>query len=81
MRYTAMHKLFERMPLSLLVVLCLTLGLAPFVPQPHLWEKLGLLVAGELTRALDILDLLLHGVPWLLLIAKLFWLSRKPPRP
>jgi len=61
----------ERIPLSLLIVLCLTLGLAPFTPEPHLWEKLKLLAAGELSRALDIFDLLLHGFPWLLLIASL----------
>jgi hypothetical protein len=53
-------------------VLCLTLGLAPFTPEPHLWEKLKMLASGELTELLDIFDLLLHGAPWLLLIIKLF---------
>ena len=77
---TMMNKLFERIPLSILIVLCLTLGLAPFSPQPHLWEKLGMLAAGDLTRALDIFDLLLHGFPWLLLLAKLFWLSKTRTR-
>lgn len=66
-----MRKLFDRIPLPLLVVLCLTLGLAPFQPMPHLLEKLGMLFAGELTSALDIFDLLLHGVPWVLLAVKL----------
>ncbi|MBF9047746.1 RND transporter [Rhodobacterales bacterium LSUCC0031] len=55
----------------MLVVACLTLGLAPFTPEPHIWEKLKMLAAGELVRPLDIFDLLLHGLPWLLLIAKL----------
>ena len=59
----------DRLPWSLLVILCLTLGLAPFTP-PHVWEKLRRLVRGELVRPLDWLDLLLHGVPWLLLLAK-----------
>jgi hypothetical protein len=66
-----MRNLFNRIPLALLVVLCLTLGLAPFVPEPHLWEKLRMLALGELTKAIDIFDLLLHGIPWLLLIMKL----------
>jgi uncharacterized membrane protein len=66
-----MHNLFNRIPLSLLIVLCLTLGLAPFTPEPHLWEKLKMLASGELTELLDIFDLLLHATPWLLLIIKL----------
>ena len=53
-----------------LIALCLTLGLAPFVPQPHLTEKLRMLAAEELRRPLDIFDLALHGAPWLLLAAK-----------
>lgn len=70
------NHLFKRIPLSILIVLCLTLGLAPFAPEPHLWEKLKMLLAGELVEALDIFDLLLHGAPWLLLIGKLWSLSR-----
>jgi hypothetical protein len=61
----------DRLPLWLLLVLALTLGLAPFVPELHLWEKLKLLAAGQLVRPIDIFDLLLHAVPWLLLLAKL----------
>lgn len=66
-----MRSLFNRIPLFVLVVLCLTLGLAPFVPEPHVWEKLRMLAAGDLTRPIDIFDLCLHGLPWLLLIVKL----------
>lgn len=46
------------------------LGLAPFVPEPHVWEKLKMLAAGELTRTIDILDLLMHGAPFVLLALK-----------
>lgn len=70
-----MHKLFERIPLSILIVLCLTLGLAPFTPEPHLWEKLRMLASGKLTKPLDIFDLLLHGFPWLLLTIKAYLLA------
>ena len=73
-----MRKLFDRLPLSLLIVLCLTLGLAPFSPQPHVWEKLGMLADGKLVRPLDIFDLLLHGAPWLLLIGKLLLSAKRP---
>ena len=65
-----MH-LLDQIPLNLLILAALTLGLAPFVPEPHIWEKLKMLVAGTLTRPIDIFDLALHALPFLLLAAKL----------
>ncbi|MDH4247033.1 MAG: hypothetical protein OEW39_04380 [Deltaproteobacteria bacterium] len=53
-----------------LILLCLTLGLAPFVPQPHIVEKLRMLFSGELTRPIDIFDLLFHAWPFALLAYK-----------
>jgi len=70
-----MMKLIDNLPLTALVIVALTLGLAPFSPQPHILEKLGMLFDGALSRPLDIFDLLLHGAPWLLLALKLFRLS------
>ncbi|WP_295540145.1 RND transporter [uncultured Thiohalocapsa sp.] len=67
----AMPAWLDRLPLGLLILIALTLGLAPFVPEPHVWEKLKMLAAGALVRPIDIFDLLLHGAPWLLLLAKL----------
>lgn len=64
-------KWLDSLPLSILIVAALTLGLAPFLPEPHVWEKLKMLVGGTLRRPLDVFDLLLHGLPWLLLILKL----------
>lgn len=57
--------------ISALVVASLLLGLAPFQPEPHLWEKLKMLAAGELARPMDIFDLLMHGTPVALLILRL----------
>jgi len=53
----------------LILLLCLTLGLAPFFPEPHLWGKLKW-IAGGATGMLpkDWFDVLLHGLPWVLLI-------------
>jgi hypothetical protein len=59
----------DRIPWSVTLLLCLTLGLAPFAP-PHLWEKLQMLAHGELRRGIDIFDLALHAAPWLVLFAK-----------
>jgi hypothetical protein len=62
----------DRAPLVGFLVVALTLGLAPFSPEPHVWEKLKMLYGGELTRPIDIFDLFLHGVPWLALGLKLY---------
>ena len=51
--------------------LALTLGLAPFTPEPHIVEKLRMLAQGTLKRPLDIFDLAFHAVPFLILAAKL----------
>jgi hypothetical protein len=61
----------DKIPLSLLVLFSLLLGLAPFLPEPHLWEKLKMLAAGTLSRPIDIFDLVLHAAPWVLLALKL----------
>lgn len=66
-----MMTFLSQIPLWVLVALCATLGLAPFFPEPHIWEKLKMLAAGDLTRPVDIFDLVLHGVPWLLLMLRL----------
>ena len=66
-----MWSLILSMPVWVLVILCLTLGLAPFAPEPHIWEKLKMLAAGTLTRPIDIFDLLLHAFPFLLLALRL----------
>ena len=63
--------LLDRIDWPLAVIAALTLGLAPFVPEPHLWEKLKMLAAGTLVRPIDWFDLVLHGLPWALLLAKL----------
>lgn len=60
----------DRVPWTLVLLLCATLGLAPFAP-PHVVEKVRMLVRGELVRPLDWLDLLLHGAPWGLLVLKI----------
>ena len=61
----------DRLPGLPLTAGALLLGLAPFVPQPHLWEKLKMLAGGTLHAPLDIFDLLLHAALPLLLGLKL----------
>ncbi|MGB7934576.1 MAG: RND transporter [Gammaproteobacteria bacterium] len=71
-------KWLDKIPLSLLLPLAVVMALAPFVPEPHLWEKLKMLSSGALVRPIDMFDLFLHGTPLLLLALKLLsGLSRK----
>lgn len=65
-----MKKILQSIPYSLLIVFSVILGLAPFHPQPHLLEKIQMLFHGTLSRPIDIFDLVLHGTPLLLLMAR-----------
>ena len=50
-------------------VASLTLGLAPFAPEPHIWGKLKWIAGGAVGMApMDYFDLVLHGSPWVILI-------------
>lgn len=74
-------KWLEKVPLIPLMLAALFLGLAPFRPQPHLWEKLNMLMDGSLTQALDMFDLLWHSALPILVLMKLVmvWRSRSKP--
>jgi len=61
----------DKISLTTLLIITAFLGLAPFSPEPHIWEKLKMLAAGNLHKPLDIFDLFLHGTPWVLLGLKL----------
>ena len=69
----------DLLPWSLVIVACLTLGLAPFTPEPHIWEKLKMLAAGELSRPIDILDFLMHGAPFIIAALKLLSVGLSRP--
>ena len=61
----------DSIPFPILIIIALFMGLAPFVPEPHLWQKIKMLADGSLSRPLDIFDLFMHGTPALLLLIKL----------
>ena len=51
------------------LAISLTLGLAPFLPEPHIWEKLKWIASGAHgMRFIDWFDVVLHGTPWIMLI-------------
>lgn len=54
---------------KIVILLCLTLGLAPFFPEPHLWGKLKWVAGGAQGMGpMDWFDLAFHSLPFLLLI-------------
>jgi hypothetical protein len=70
----AFRRFLDAMPLWALIIASLTLGLAPFTPEPHIWEKLKMLFSGERFQPIDLFDMVMHGAPFVLLALKLaFW--------
>ena len=54
---------------KLIIIGCLTLGMAPFFPEPHIWGKIKWVAGGATGMTFkDWFDILLHGVPFVLLI-------------
>lgn len=66
-----LKKLLDKIPLNLLFFMAIIMSLLPFVPEPHLWEKLKMLANGTLTKPIDIFDLFWHGIWGVLLVVKL----------
>ena len=54
--------------LPLAIISSLTLGLAPFTPEPHIWKQFLNLKLGRPMAMLDWIDIVLHGAPWVFLI-------------
>lgn len=59
---------------KLFLIASFTLGLAPFNP-PHIWGKIQWILGGnafsgkKAMQFQDYFDVVLHGLPWLLLLA------------
>ncbi len=67
----AISELVVKLPWSMIILFCLTLGLVPFFPIPHVWEKLKMFSSGPLVRPIDWFDLIIHAAPWILLLIKI----------
>jgi hypothetical protein len=67
-----MEQFLNKLPWGIIIFLCVTLGLAPYKP-PHIVEKITMFVQGKLVRPIDWVDLVFHGIPWILLILKLIF--------
>lgn len=54
------------------LIACLTLGLAPFSPEPHVLGKLRWILGGGVgMKPIDWFDTILHGSPfiWLIIVS------------
>lgn len=61
----------DNMEYPILVIGALLMLAAPFVPMPHIVEKLIMLKDGQLTKPMDIFDLFFHLIPTILLVIKI----------
>jgi len=57
--------------MSMLIVAAVLLGIMPVVPEPHLFEKVRMLMIGTLVKPVDIVDLFWHSWPILWIILRL----------
>ena len=64
-------ELVAKLPWSMIILFCLTLGLASFFPITHVWEKLKIFSSGTLVRSIDLFDLIMHAAPWILVLNKI----------
>jgi hypothetical protein len=71
----------DKIPLTALVLAAIALGLAPLMPEPHLWQKLKMLANGTLARPIDIFDLAMHASVPLLLAVRLIRMARSGNKP
>ena len=63
------------------LVACLTLGLAPFSPEPHIMGKLRWILGGCVgMEPMDWFDTMLHGSPFIWLIIVLVKVTLKKIR-
>lgn len=64
---------------KLITLLCLTLGLAPFFPEPHIYGKMKWLLGGGVgMQFMDWFDVFLHGFPFILLLRLIILKFIKP---
>ncbi len=67
----------DTLPLPAVLFAAFFPGLASFIPEPHLFEKLKMLLNRTLNRPIDIFDLAYHGLPVILLLLKLIRIAGK----
>jgi len=57
--------------MTMLIVAAILLGVMPITPEPHLVEKMRMLLNGTLVKPVDMFDLFWHGWPLLWIALRL----------
>ncbi len=61
--------MLRKLPFIQPLIIALTLGLAPFTPEPHIVGKIRWLMGGAKGMGImDYFDVILHGAPWVWLL-------------
>jgi hypothetical protein len=71
-----MNRFLDNLSFPMLILIAVLLGTAPIGSEPHLIEKINMLMAGTLVKPIDIFDLVLHSTPIILLLLKIFLLVK-----
>ncbi len=69
----------DKLPYPTLIIVALLMLAAPFVSEPHLLEKMRMLMDGTLTKPLDMFDVVWHLLPAILLGVKFVRSRRNQP--
>ncbi len=64
-----MRKLLKKLPYDILMLFAVVLAIVP-IGEPHLLEKIRMLLSGNLVKGLDYFDLIMHSTPIILLVLK-----------
>jgi len=71
-----MKDFIKSLPYLILIIMSIFMALAPFSPEPHLVQKFDMLMAGTLSKPMDMFDVLWHTLPVCLMLIK-FILEKK----
>ncbi len=63
-------KILDKIPYPLVIIAAIFMSLAPLTGEPHLLEKIKMLLDLTLSKPIDIFDLVLHSTPNIILILK-----------
>lgn len=66
-------KIIDKIPLVPLIIISLLMIGAPFMPEPHLVEKYGMLMSGKLNKMMDLFDVVWHLLPAMILSIKVYF--------
>ncbi|MDX8381870.1 MAG: hypothetical protein R8M14_07150 [Ghiorsea sp.] len=67
-----MKDFIKGIPYLVLILASIFMLLAPLQPEPHLVQKFNMLVQGNLSKPMDLFDVVWHLLPTMLLVLKFY---------